>query len=230
MANAAILLQNSSINVATTEVSYTFNDPSKSVWTAITTDASGNNRVMTGGGSPSDGWGGTGEMIVRDSARGYTLSNATGMPGDNYQTAIFVVPEPTWPFTHGNMVLFNYDGVEVSYDTNQYIASINGSVIGTFQAGAAGVMVQKMNESFSFWTTDYSADGNATTWTQRGTEVASASIGDDFSGLHLFVKPGGADQYWGYVGDFKVQSFAVPEPSAALLGGLGLLAMLRRRR
>ena len=46
----------------------------------------------------------------------------------------------------------------------------------------------------------------------------------------MFIKPGGGEVYWGYVGDVKIQSLAVPEPGAALLGGLGMLCLLRRRR
>jgi hypothetical protein len=107
---------------------------------------------------------------------------------------------------------------------------VNGNTVGTYTAGNSGIMIQKMNGSFSLWSTGYNADGTAGTWTQQGTEVASATSGDSFSSMHVFIKPGGGENYWGYVGDFKVTSLAIPEPSAALLGGLGLLALLRRRR
>lgn len=228
--DAATLLQNSGYAIATTEVHYDFNNAAKSVWTALTTDASGNGRVLNGGGSPGDGWGGVGDMIVRDGAAGWIMSNTALMPGDNYQTTIFVAPEPNWPSPHGNMVLFSYDGVELCYDSNSYTATVGGVTVGTYTAGAAGIMLQKMNGSFSLWSTGYSSDGTAGAWTQQGSEVASVSSGDDFSGTHLFIKPGGGENYWGYVGDFKVTSLAVPEPSAALLGSLGMFCMLRRRR
>jgi hypothetical protein len=229
--HAATLLQNSGYTVATTQVHYDFNNEAKSVWTAITTDASGNNRVMTGGGSPGDGWGGAGDLIVRDGAAGWAMSNATGMPGDNYQTTIFVAPEPNWPYTHGNMVIFSYDGVVLSYNATAYTATVNGSTVGTYTAGSSGIMIQKMNGVFSMWSAAYNADGTSGTWTQQGTEVTSSTSGDDFSGTHIFIKPGGGENFWGYAADFKVTSFApVPEPSVALLGGFGLLALLRRRR
>lgn len=228
--HAATLLQNSGYTLATTQVHYDFNNPAKSVWTALTTDASGNDRVMTGGGSPPGGWGGAGDMIVRDGASGWSMSNTGGMPGDNYQTTIFVSPEPNWPFPHGKMVLFNYDGVELSYNADTYTATVGGNVVGTFTAGSAGIMIQKMNGVFSMWSTGYNQDGTAGTWTQRGTEVTSATSGDDFSTTHLFIRPGSGENYWGYAADFKVTSLAVPEPRAALLGGIGILALLRRRR
>jgi hypothetical protein len=228
---AASLLQNSGYPVATTQVHYDFNNEAKSVWTALTTDASGNSRVLTGGGSPGGGWGGTGDMIVRDGAAGWSMSNTSLMPGDNYQTTIFVAPEPNWPYAHGNMVIFDYDGVRLSYNATAYTVTVNGSTVGTYTAGSSGIMIQKMNGVFSMWSTAYNADGTAGTWTQQGTEVTSATSGDDFSTTHIFIKPGSGENFWGYAADFKVTSFApVPEPRAALLGGLGLLMLLRRRR
>ena len=227
---AATLLQDSGYTVATTELHYDFNNTNKNVWEAVTTDASGHGRVMTGGNDVGTKWGGTGEIIVSDNAYSYNLSNSGGMPGDNYQTTIHLAPEPNWPWSHGNMVIFNYDGVQLSYNGDTYTASVGSDTVGSFVAGAAGVMLQKMNGVFTLWSTAYSADGTAGTWTQQGGEVASATSGDDFSGLHLFVKPGGSEVFWGYVGDVKIQSLTVPEPSSALLGGLGMLALLRRRR
>ena len=227
---AATLLQNSGYTVATTELHYDFNNTNKNVREALTADASGNGRVMTNGNDAGNKWGGTGEIIVSDNAYSYGLTNSAGMEADNYQTTIHLAPEPNWPSAHGKMVIYDYDGVQLSYDTTAYTATVNGNTVGTFTAGAAGVMLQKMNGAFSLWSTTYSVDGTAGTWTQQGTEVTSATSGDDFSGLHLFVAPGGADEYWGYVGDVKIQSLAVPEPGAALLGGLGMLTLLRRRR
>ena len=227
---AATLLQNSGYTVATTELHYDFNNANKNVWEAVTTDTSGNGRVMTGGNNVGTKWGGTGEIIVTDNAYSYSLTNSAGMPTDNYQTTIHVTPEPTFGGGSSNMVLYDYDGVSLSYISGAYTAIVNGNTVGTYNAGSAGIMIQKMNGEFSLWITAYSANGIAGTWTQQGSEVTSAASGDDFSGLHLFVKPGGGNVYWGYVGDVKIQSLAVPEPGAALLGGIGMLALLRRRR
>lgn len=228
--HAAILLQNGGYPVATTELHYDFNNTQKNVWDAVHADASGNGRTMTGGNNPGDKWGGTGEIIVSDNAYYWNPANTTGMPGDNYQTTIHLAPEPNWPEPHGNMVIYDFDGVRLAYNGDTYTATVGGNTVGSFVAGAAGVMIQKMNGEFSLWSTAYSAAGTAGTWTQQGSEVTSATSGDDFGGLHLFVAPGGADEFWGYVGDVKIQSFAVPEPGAALLGGFGLLALLRRRQ
>jgi hypothetical protein len=228
--HAATLLQNSGYTVATTEVHYDFNNEAKNVWTALTTDASGKGRVLTGGGSPGDGWGGTGDMIVRDGAAGWSMSNTSLMPGDNYQTTIFVAPEPNWPYAHGKMVIFNYDGVELSYNADTYTATVGGNTVGTYTAGSSGIMIQKMNGEFSLWSAGYNSDGTAGTWTQRGTEVTSATSGDDFSTTHIFIKPGSGENYWGYAGDFKITSLAIPEPGSAFLGSVGVLAFLRRKR
>jgi hypothetical protein len=229
--HAATLLQNSGYTVATTEVHYDFNNTAKSPWQAVSTDASGNGRVMTGSqNSGTTTWGNTGEILAVEDTNGYSPSNMAGMPGDNYQTTIHVRPEPNYPTNNGKMVIYYYDGVELSYHLDTYTATVGGNTIATYTANTAGIMLQKMNGVFSLWSTDYSVDGTAGTWTQRGSEVTSATSGDDFTGLHIFTGPGGAEDFVGYAGDFKIQSFAIPEPSAALLGGLGMLALLRRRR
>lgn len=63
--------------------------------------------------------------------------------------------------------------------------------------------------------------------TQTGTTIASAPV------RHVRFEPTATfgNTSSGYVGLAEVQFFAaVPEPSAALLGGIGFLALLRRRR
>jgi hypothetical protein len=234
-ANAATLLQNSGYVLDTTEVLYNFE--TNNVWAEITTDDSGNSRVLTGGGNVGDKWvsgaiaptGSTASTIVSDGAAGWTMSNTSGMATDNYQVTIYLQPGINWPFYHGAMTVFAADGLRLGIDgSNNYYAEVNGVVLGTKATSdwdSEGLMIQKMNGEFSFWT-DASTNG---TWTQVGT-TSSASVGNSFSSTHLFIKPGGGENYWGYADNFQIQSFAVPEPSAALLGGLGLLALLRRRR
>ncbi|TAE77801.1 MAG: PEP-CTERM sorting domain-containing protein [Verrucomicrobia bacterium] len=232
---AATLLQSGGYVLNTTEVLYNFE--TNNVWNEITNDDSGNNRVLSGGGSGS-GWtsgpiaptGSTASTIVADGAAGWVMSNTSGMAKDNYQVTIYLSPGITWPSSHGAMTVFSADGVRLGINaSNHYYAEVNGVVIGTKATADwdnEGLMIQKKNGEFSFWT-DANASG---TWAQVGT-TSLANVGNDFSATHLFIKPGGGENYWGYADNFQVQSFTVvPEPSTALLGGLGLLALLRRRR
>ena len=58
--------------------------------------------------------------------------------------------------------------------------------------------------------------------------VAGPGLGYLVGDTTQAVLPTNATQNWGTA--FTVDFTAVPEPSAALLGGLGILALLRRRR
>jgi hypothetical protein len=66
-------------------------------------------------------------------------------------------------------------------------------------------------------------------WTQQGSDLVDATAGISWASTHLFIKPGGGNQYSGYADDFKVVA-VVPEPAVSLIGGLGMLCLLRRRR
>jgi hypothetical protein len=78
---------------------------------------------------------------------------------------------------------------------------------------------------------------------QQGTTYAGAPVHET---IHMAVNPGGGFYFDGQIDEARVVTFdaadagagnvnvlnalTVPEPSAALLGGLGMLALLRRRR
>jgi hypothetical protein len=72
-------------------------------------------------------------------------------------------------------------------------------------------MIQKKEGVVSFWI----ANANTNAWVQVGGTSSWAGVGDNFSGTHLFVKPGGGETFFGYVDDFKIQSFAIADPFAS---------------
>jgi hypothetical protein len=118
------------------------------------------------------------------------------------------------------------------------IKSDNGDPIGLFDADYAGgttISLDTANDSFTMWAVgtnlgafddlppvqivrnnDIGSNGYAAAY----ESVAVGSVGDTYLYTNV-VNPQGIA-----AANFVV----VPEPSAALLGGLGLLALLRRRR
>jgi hypothetical protein len=126
------------------------------------------------------------------------------------------------------MTIAAFDLVRLKINgSGNYFAEVNGATIGSFGGvGNTGLMIQKMNGEFSFWSP---LIGTAN-WTQVGG-TATDNLGTNFASLHLFTAPGGGERYWGYVDNFQVQSFApIPEPSVVLLLGLGGLIAWRRSR
>jgi MYXO-CTERM domain-containing protein len=80
------------------------------------------------------------------------------------------------------------------------------------------------------WTTTVTPSQNALTgaFTQfTANNIAAANIGQTL--FLRFESNAGLDEY-AAVDDVTLTVSPIPEPSAALLGGLGLLALLRRRR
>lgn len=188
-----------------TELWYDFNNTNKNAREALTTDASGNNRTMTGYSDPGNKWGREGDIIISDGAAGWAPANASGMPADNYQMTMQVTePLPDWPSPHGNMDIANFDGIRIGYDSaTAYTAMVNGTLL-TSQPGAGlWLKLVKLGGNLSFLT---SSDGQS--WTPSGTEIRS-DAGSSWEGLHLFKRPGGGYDYWGYFGDFRVDRISL---------------------
>jgi hypothetical protein len=121
-----------------------------------------------------------------------------------------------------------YDGVDVSGDL-----TFTGSTTITLDFALLGSMVDWTNE---FWNNDYTGTngwkvfdvGGEITGFENLTLEGSmmdkngTSLTSERSGASFFLFEGADGVYLNYA--------VVPEPSAALLAGLGLLALLRRRR
>lgn len=71
---------------------------------------------------------------------------------------------------------------------------------------------------------------NTATWLTRTVDLTSITAAEDVANLTLRYTVDGATSGGGNNRLDNVQINAIPEPSTALLGGLGLLALLRRRR
>lgn len=193
-------------------------------------DASGNNRHMTGGAGVdyavgTTSWNGSGipsgstaSLMIADGKAKWTMSNAAGISAD-YQVTIFVDASDDWPNvgTGGSaQTIFNMDGISFARQGGNYSGVVNGTTLGTYSAGTGwrqvGLMFQKVNDVFSFW---ISTNGGVS-WTQQGTDLTAAGLGDDWGSTHLFVKAGGGENYWGYADAFAVRSVTLPPPGGDL--------------
>jgi autotransporter-associated beta strand protein len=209
---AATLFQDGGYALQATELQFTFENANNNIWEAITTDASGNNRIAGAGGNLGNSWDnpaiapdGTKSIIVVDNQAGWNFSNMATVPSDNYQVSIYASKnEQNWPYAHGTMTIADFDGVSLIVNSaGSFAAVINGTTIGSFDdVGKAGLMIQKKDGEFSFWR----APEATASWSQVGT-TSSADVGNNFGLLHMFVKPGGGDTFWGYIDTFTVQSF-----------------------
>jgi hypothetical protein len=137
---------------------------------------------------------------------------------------------------------------KTSFHPGKFVAStdIRGIIAYTIQAGEAGT-VSIANSSFAKLTTDTGSGANGVdldiyvndtligALSKNGFQDLAASsfdgsLGDLTVGDTVYVTIGnnGNDSFDASIIDFQLVS--VPEPSAALLGGLGVLVLLRRRR
>jgi len=232
------------------QVQYTLGEGGLGFAANLQTDASGNGRTMASGGNNAT-WAGsalapgsTGSIFVNSTSiegnggmQAYVMNNTAEMAAD-FQVSIFLATPgtfggansangPGYVFTVGDLSLRASGDVPTQNVT--YSAFVGANQIGTITVGGAevatGLLVQKVGNTFSFWT----SLNTGASWTQQGSDLVDATAAISWAGTHLFIKPGGGNQYSGYADDFKVVA-VVPEPTAALLGGLGLLTLLRRRR
>lgn len=84
-------------------------------------------------------------------------------------------------------------------------------------------------------TSDQTAPSNGGYFSQVKISDVGGNIASGVRSIYVSFGPGydvptGAENGWTGLGEIDVIAAAVPEPSAALLGGLGVLALLRRRR
>jgi hypothetical protein len=240
--NAATLLTPGAV-----QVEYTLGEGGLGWAANVQTDASGNGRTMAFGGNDGTWAGGalapgsSGSIFVNSTSiagnggtQAYVMNNTAGM-ASNFQASIFLSAPDNFGggnsslatvFAVGDLRLeaINNPGTNYVYSARIGATSLGSITVGANEA-ATGLLVQKVGNTFSFW-----ASTNAgTTWTQQGSDLVAPAANIDWTATHLFITPGGGGQYSGYADDFKVVA-VVPEPSAALFGGLGMLALLRRRR
>ena len=252
----AILAMASQTNAATlltpgaVQVEYTLGEGGLGWAANLQTDASGNGRTMAFGGNNAT-WdktgiapGSTKAIFVNSTTtagnggtQAYVMNNTTGM-ASNFQASIFLATPGTFGganSANGVGYVFNVGDLSLQASGNvgtqevTYSAFVGATQVGSITVGgsevATGLLVQKVGNTFSFWT----SLNTGASWTQQGSDLTNALASISWEGTHLFIKPGGGNQYSGYADDFKVVA-VVPEPGAALLGGLGMLCLLRRRR
>ena len=198
-------------------------------------DASGNSRHMTGGagvdyavGTTSWNGGGipsgsTSSLMIADGKAKWGMSNTAGISAD-YQVSIFVDASDDWPSagTAGApQTIFEMDGVSFTRQGGNYVGVVNGNTLGTFNGGTGwrqvGLMFQKVGDVFSFWT---SVD-RGLSWIQQGGDLTASGVGVNWGSIHLFVKPGGGGNYWGYADGFTVRSVTLPPPGGDLIWNNG---------
>lgn len=182
-------------------------------------DTSGNNRQMTGGAGVdyavgTSSWTGAGipsgsvaSLMIEGGKAKWGMGNATGISAD-YQVMIFLSSSNTWggdPNPTGTQTIFAMDGIAFTRQGLTYSGVVNGATVGsltTTEWSGTGLLFQKIDNVFSFWT---SGDGGST-WTQQGPDVPASGLGANWASIHLFVKPGGGENYTGYADAFTVRS------------------------
>jgi len=145
------------------------------------------------------------------SASGGTLSNAYIHVYD-----AFAVDGDNTPSTIGNLVAVSTSTVSSG--------AANGTLTWTFGGDAISKSTAYTYVFASTTTAQTVADSSGLVG--AGIEL---NTGNPYTGGRAF-RANGTTTDWDFAFEMKTSTTPVPEPSAALLGGLGLLALLRRRR
>jgi len=139
-------------------------------------------------------------------------------------------------FGIGNNAIADYDATGNMF-SSFFLA---GNQTGTRQYAAGNIISSAINftdgDLFTYVISDASGTGsafdagtgNAMVKFYRNNQLQQTFTGLTFGANDGFINMEAAGNVNGFFDNLSVQ--AIPEPSAALLGGLGLLAMLRRRR
>jgi hypothetical protein len=198
-----------------TQVEYTLGESGVDFSTNFT-DTSGNGRNMTAGTasgtSSSNGGiaaGSTADLLIQSNRAKWNMGNATGISAD-YQVSIFLSSSNT----AGVQTIFDMDGISFKRQGLNYYGQVNGATVGTLTTtewAGTGLMFQKVNDVFSFWTSN---DGGIS-WTQRGSDVTAPGWGGNWGSTHLFIKPCGGETYSGYADAFVVRSVTSPQSPAS---------------
>jgi hypothetical protein len=170
---------------------------------------------------------------------GITQSGFTGVDGWNSTAALKMINQSASAFGNGagNSASFTITGLTAGSLYNLYIASAHTDP-GTVAKGIGDWSTTNANATGSSFIMDNTNtlaspnnQTNGTTWVPGVNYalfnlVAADSAGKITMTEHAFT-PNTTDSRIGFSGFQLIQ---VPEPSAAMLGALGVLALLRRRR
>lgn len=246
---ALLLLQGTTHAAVTLFAEYHLGEASSlSATTLIPQDSSGNGRHLTNAISGSSAAVGTTSPFAPGSTaylstagtgdEGWYGSNVlTSLPTDNF--AIGVYASAAGNATQGGDVIALGGGnqaFKLSLDSTGWIASShNVDYIGSAATFTADQWVHLALIRNNGITTFY-VNGVA-----QGATYAGDPVHDT---VHISVNPGGLTYFDGLIDEARIATFTsgestanilgtlqgVPEPSTALLGGLGALILLRRRR
>jgi MYXO-CTERM domain-containing protein len=144
----------------------------------------------------------------------------------------------TLSFTTGSSFAYEVDstvGLSTGADLQTVSGDLNltGTVDLTLADLATGGPALAFAENTVFTLINYTGSWNSGTFTFDGNALADG--GTFTAGLNTWIidydaTTGGSNFSGEYLAGSFVNITAVPEPVAALLGGLGLLTLLRRRR
>jgi MYXO-CTERM domain-containing protein len=152
----------------------------------------------------------------------FTLKNVFGYAGDTSEWVSFTIGSTQMPFVTGGYAgaIFRANGATQSF--------ADGAGVGGTPAWAANDVVTITLSGTGGVGSAFDGGGTVATIQLGANNIGTFTLGQK-SAAYLTFSAGGANIFGG--GEFDDLSVTlVPEPGAALLGGLGMLALLRRRR